>query len=125
ESVIGGEKVGRFSFLGTEPFLMFEARGPEVRIAEAGAGGAGRRRASRDPLPELPPPGGPGPARARPGAAPVACGGPGRAGRLAGAAPVRWRGRRLCGVRRGPLYRGPAPGPARRPGAPRPGVRLL
>ena len=32
ESVIGGEKVGRFSFLGTEPFLRFEARGNEVTI---------------------------------------------------------------------------------------------
>jgi anthranilate synthase component 1 len=32
ESVIGGEKVGRFSFLGTEPFLRFEARGPRVTI---------------------------------------------------------------------------------------------
>src|SRR5260370_7211803 len=30
ESVIGGEKVGRFSFLGTEPFLRFEARGPHA-----------------------------------------------------------------------------------------------
>jgi anthranilate synthase component 1 len=30
ESVVGGEKVGRFSFLGTEPFLRFEARGPQV-----------------------------------------------------------------------------------------------
>ena len=29
ESVVGGEKVGRFSFLGTEPFLRFEARGRE------------------------------------------------------------------------------------------------
>ena len=33
ESVIGGEKVGRFSFLGTEPFLIFEAHGPEVTIS--------------------------------------------------------------------------------------------
>jgi anthranilate synthase component I len=32
ESVIGGEKVGRFSFLGTEPFLRFEARGNRVTI---------------------------------------------------------------------------------------------
>ncbi len=32
ESVVGGEKVGRFSFLGTEPFLRFEARGREYRI---------------------------------------------------------------------------------------------
>ena len=31
ESVVGGEKVGRYSFLGTEPFLQFEARGPKVR----------------------------------------------------------------------------------------------
>ena len=28
ESVIGGEKVGRYSFLGSEPFLQFEAHGP-------------------------------------------------------------------------------------------------
>src|SRR4051794_33465247 len=34
ESVVGGEKVGRFSFLGTEPFLRFEARGREVRISD-------------------------------------------------------------------------------------------
>ena len=30
ESVVGGEKVGRFSFLGTEPFLKFEAWGKLV-----------------------------------------------------------------------------------------------
>jgi anthranilate synthase component I len=36
ESVIGGEKVGRFSFLGTEPFLRFEAWGNEVRISRPG-----------------------------------------------------------------------------------------
>jgi anthranilate synthase component 1 len=34
ESVVGGEKVGRFSFLGTEPFLRFEARGREFRISQ-------------------------------------------------------------------------------------------
>ncbi len=34
ESVIGGEKVGRFSFLGTEPFLRFEAHGHEVTITD-------------------------------------------------------------------------------------------
>ncbi|MDA8041772.1 MAG: anthranilate synthase component I, partial [Pirellulales bacterium] len=27
ESVIGGEKVGRYSFLGSDPFLQFEAHG--------------------------------------------------------------------------------------------------
>ncbi len=32
ESVVGGEKVGRYSFLGAEPYLRFEARGPEVRL---------------------------------------------------------------------------------------------
>ncbi|MFO0950446.1 MAG: anthranilate synthase component I [Isosphaeraceae bacterium] len=32
ESVIGGEKVGRFSFLGTEPFLRFEAWGDRVMV---------------------------------------------------------------------------------------------
>jgi anthranilate synthase component 1 len=36
ESVIGGEKVGRFSFLGTEPYLRFEARGRRVKIEAAG-----------------------------------------------------------------------------------------
>ncbi|MEO6809686.1 MAG: chorismate-binding protein, partial [Isosphaeraceae bacterium] len=36
ESVIGGEKVGRFSFLGTESFLQFEAKGNEVRETQGG-----------------------------------------------------------------------------------------
>ena len=36
ESVIGGEKVGRFSFLGTEPFLRFEARGRDVTVSVPG-----------------------------------------------------------------------------------------
>src|SRR5437868_13540491 len=31
ESVIGGEKVGRFSFLAAEPFLVMEARGSDVQ----------------------------------------------------------------------------------------------
>jgi anthranilate synthase component 1 len=53
ESVIGGEKVGRFSFLGTEPFLTFEARGPEVTIAEAGDPRGARRFSSRDPFRDL------------------------------------------------------------------------
>ncbi len=53
ESVIGGEKVGRFSFLGTEPFMTFEARGSEVSIAEAGGTGSVRRYTSSDPLRDL------------------------------------------------------------------------
>ncbi|MBT3210654.1 MAG: anthranilate synthase component I [Planctomycetaceae bacterium] len=36
ESVIGGEKVGRYSFLGSEPFLQFEAHGPNVTIRRQG-----------------------------------------------------------------------------------------
>lgn len=35
ESVIGGEKVGRYSFLGIDPFLTFEAYGPEIRVTSA------------------------------------------------------------------------------------------
>src|ERR1700722_1596741 len=35
EGVIGAEKVRRFIFRGTEPFLNFEARGPEVTIWRA------------------------------------------------------------------------------------------
>jgi anthranilate synthase component 1 len=53
ESVIGGEKVGRFSFLGTEPFLKFEARGSEVSIVEAARPAEARRFASDDPFAEL------------------------------------------------------------------------
>ncbi len=41
ESVIGGEKVGRYSFLAGEPFLMLEARGNQVTIA--------RRNSQADP----------------------------------------------------------------------------
>jgi anthranilate synthase component I len=53
ESVIGGEKVGRFSFLGTEPFLRFEARGNEVTISEAAHLDSCRRFTSPDPFRDL------------------------------------------------------------------------
>lgn len=53
ESVIGGEKVGRFSFLGTEPFLTFEARGNEVTITETAFPERARRFHSPDPFREL------------------------------------------------------------------------
>src|SRR4051812_26688333 len=33
ESVIGGERVGRYSFLAAEPFMTFEARGLDVSIS--------------------------------------------------------------------------------------------
>ena len=53
ESVVGGEKVGRFSFLGTEPFLTFEARGRDVVVATPGAPEATRRFTSADPFRDL------------------------------------------------------------------------
>ena len=37
ESVIGGEKVGRYSFLAVEPFLELSARGRKVNIRSASA----------------------------------------------------------------------------------------
>src|SRR5436190_142736 len=44
ESVVGGERLGRYSFLGSGPFLRFQAHGPRVRIQSqppgAGAGPA-------------------------------------------------------------------------------------
>jgi len=50
ESVIGGEKVGRYSFLAAQPFLQLEARGNQITIVDA----AGRREfACDDPLDEL------------------------------------------------------------------------
>ncbi len=52
ESVVGGEKVGRFSFLGTEPFLRFEARGEDAVIQTAEDGTAPRRFKSADPFRE-------------------------------------------------------------------------
>jgi anthranilate synthase component 1 len=55
ESVVGGEKVGRFSFLGTEPFLQFEARGNEVSVVhiDTGQPERARRFTSADPFREL------------------------------------------------------------------------
>ena len=50
ESVIGGEKVGRYSFLAADPFLQIEARGHEVTvISESGQ----QTFTSADPLAEL------------------------------------------------------------------------
>jgi len=67
ESVVGGEKVGRYSFLAADPFLQFEARGHVVQItstagvesftADDPLGELERRMAAYRParLPELPP----------------------------------------------------------------------
>ena len=51
ESVIGGEKVGRYSFLTSEPFMHLEAYGHRVHITEC----AGNRTVleAADPLEEL------------------------------------------------------------------------
>lgn len=51
ESVIGGEKVGRYSFLGAEPFLRFEARGRQVTVSRSGF--AAEIFESDDPLADL------------------------------------------------------------------------
>ena len=53
ESVIGGEKVGRFSFLGTEPFLTFEARGDQVVVTSAADPSKVTRTTSADPFLDL------------------------------------------------------------------------
>ena len=44
ESVVGGERVGRYSFLGSGPFLRFQAFGNRVQIQQAdpAPGGAAR-----------------------------------------------------------------------------------
>ena len=53
ESVIGGEKVGRFSFLGTEPFLRFEARGNAVTVTPGADPDAAKHSTSADPFRDL------------------------------------------------------------------------
>jgi anthranilate synthase component 1 len=53
ESVVGGEKVGRYSFLGSEPFLRFEARGHTVSVTSATEPKKARRYESDDPFREL------------------------------------------------------------------------
>ncbi len=50
ESATGGEKMGRYSFLGSNPFLRFSARGEKVEIAD---GKHARRRTAADPIREL------------------------------------------------------------------------
>ncbi|MGE3314698.1 MAG: anthranilate synthase component I [Planctomycetaceae bacterium] len=50
ESVVGGEKIGRYSFLGSDPFLRIEAFGNEVVITRDGSA---ERRTSKDPLTDL------------------------------------------------------------------------
>ena len=50
ESVVGGEKVGRYSFLTADPFLQVEARGPKMTVVTANGTEVFE---SADPLAEL------------------------------------------------------------------------
>jgi anthranilate synthase component 1 len=50
ESVVGGERIGRYSFLGSDPFLRIEARGNEVTLTR---GGKEQKFRSADPLEDL------------------------------------------------------------------------
>ncbi|HUG93563.1 MAG TPA: anthranilate synthase component I, partial [Planctomycetaceae bacterium] len=50
ESVVGGEKIGRYSFLGSDPFLQIEAWGREIVVTRDGQS---RRSEVADPLAEL------------------------------------------------------------------------
>jgi len=53
ESVVGGEKVGRYSFLGTEPFLIFQAKGTEVTVVETEAPEQARKFSTENPFEAL------------------------------------------------------------------------
>jgi anthranilate synthase component 1 len=50
ESVVGGERLGRYSFLGSGPFLRFQAYQQRVRIEEAGSKGRAQEFDHPDPL---------------------------------------------------------------------------
>lgn len=51
ESVVGGEQIGRYSFLGVDPFLIFRSRGAKIAIEDAGTGQV--REFEGDPIAEL------------------------------------------------------------------------
>ena len=53
ESVVGGEKIGRYSFLGTDPFLQIEAFGNDMTVRDRSDGGSAAPRHVDDPLAEL------------------------------------------------------------------------
>ena len=50
ESVVGGEQIGRYSFLGTDPFLQLEAYGQNVVVTDSNGQ---KRYQALDPLDEL------------------------------------------------------------------------
>ena len=51
ESVVGGEKIGRYSFIGSHPFLTFKATRNEVTVIEPGR--QAQTRTVDDPMEEL------------------------------------------------------------------------
>jgi anthranilate synthase component 1 len=51
ESVVGGERVGRYSFLGSDPFASFVAKGNTVEVS--GLGDRDGSRATSDPFADL------------------------------------------------------------------------
>ena len=53
ESVIGGEKVGRYSFLASEPFLQIKASGTQVTVSRRTEGDAWEAETSECPNPCL------------------------------------------------------------------------
>src|SRR3954471_8309529 len=60
ESVIGGEKVGRYSFVASDPFLLLEARGTQVTVRRRKpspiGSGQGEGKAGTRHRPHPPPP---------------------------------------------------------------------
>ena len=51
ESVVGGEKIGRYSFLGVAPFLIFRSRGSRIEIEDVKTGE--KREFEGEPIAEL------------------------------------------------------------------------
>jgi len=49
ESVEGGEKIGRYTFLGVRPFLRLESRGTEIKIERSCGDGAAPRPGGAEP----------------------------------------------------------------------------
>ncbi len=105
ESVIGGEKVGRYSFLAAEPFLEIEARGSRVTITRGRDYGNTRYQESARSI-------------ARPSSFDSRR-------RIAGVAAVRRRRGRIRWLRHGAIRRESAKRTARRPRAARSVVRVL
>ena len=53
ESVVGGERISRYSFLGAQPIAQVIAHGHDLAFVDARAGGRRETRRSDDPLAEL------------------------------------------------------------------------